>query len=121
MARYENLAIYRKAMQLTVFCEDVVAHFSRYHKYTVGTKLRELAYRTAVLIVKANNRPKPERKELIAELRDTVEEMKIVLNVAHELKAFNNAKSFFNAMEMAADIGRQSEGWLKHVAPTPEA
>ena len=33
MARYEQLPIYTKAMELSVYLEGVVANFSRYHNY----------------------------------------------------------------------------------------
>jgi len=39
MARYENPPIYKKAMDLAVYVETVVRHFSRYHKYALGTEL----------------------------------------------------------------------------------
>lgn len=40
MARYEHLPIYKKALDVAVHFEKVVAGFSRYHKYTLGTELR---------------------------------------------------------------------------------
>jgi hypothetical protein len=41
MARYEHLPIYEAALDMTVHFEKLVAAFSRYHKYTLGTELRE--------------------------------------------------------------------------------
>ena len=41
MARYEHLPIYKAALDMTVHFEKLVAGFSRYHKYTLGTELRE--------------------------------------------------------------------------------
>lgn len=41
MARHEHLPIYKAALDLTVHFEKLVAGFSRYHKYTPGTELRE--------------------------------------------------------------------------------
>jgi len=38
MARYEHLPIYRDALNLAVYFEKMVAGFSRYHKYTLGTE-----------------------------------------------------------------------------------
>jgi hypothetical protein len=40
MARYEHLPIFREAYDLTVHIEKIVRNFSRYHKYTLGTDLR---------------------------------------------------------------------------------
>ena len=48
MARYEHLPIYKAALDLAVHFEKLVAGFSRYHKYTLGTELREAS--RAVLI-----------------------------------------------------------------------
>ena len=41
MARYEHLPIYKAALDLTVHLEKLVAGFSRHHKYTLGTEMRE--------------------------------------------------------------------------------
>ena len=41
MARYEHLPIYKKAMDLAIYVEKVVRNFSRYHKYTPGSELRD--------------------------------------------------------------------------------
>ena len=41
MARYGHLPIYKKAMDLAVHMEQTVRNFSRYHKYTLGSELRE--------------------------------------------------------------------------------
>jgi hypothetical protein len=39
MARYEHLPIYKKAMDLAIYFEQVVRNFSRYHKYTLGSEV----------------------------------------------------------------------------------
>jgi len=41
MARHEHLPIYKAALDMTVHFEGLVAGFSRYHKYTLGTVLRQ--------------------------------------------------------------------------------
>ncbi len=43
MAYYENLPIYKKLIELAVYVENVVRNFSRYHKYTIGTDMRDLS------------------------------------------------------------------------------
>ncbi len=40
MARFEHLPIYKAALDLTVQLELLVAGFSRYHKYTLGSEMR---------------------------------------------------------------------------------
>jgi len=41
MARYEHLPIYKAALDMTVHFEKLVVGFSRYHKYTLWTELRQ--------------------------------------------------------------------------------
>jgi hypothetical protein len=57
MARYEHLPIYKSALDMTVHFERLVAGFSRYHKYTLGTELRESSRAVLMQVVRANNAP----------------------------------------------------------------
>ena len=40
MARYEHLPIYKAALDVAVGFENLLVGFSRYHKYTLGSELR---------------------------------------------------------------------------------
>jgi len=55
MAQYEHLPIYKKAFDMTVYIENSVRGFSRYHKYTLGTDLRNISRAIVRRIVKANS------------------------------------------------------------------
>ena len=121
MAKYNHLKIFKESIDLTVYIEDIVKNFSKYHKYTVGTRLRNISYDITVIIVKINSRKKEDRQEMMRELIDKVEEMKVNLFISRELKAFNSPKSFFYASEKITNIGRQSAGWYKHSFETPES
>ena len=113
MAKYEHLPIYKAAMELVVFIENAVKSFSRYHKYSIGKRLRETSWEVITLIVQANNTSVKQRQDLLVALRDKTEEINIALNVAKELRAFTNHNSYRQASKLAIDISRQSEGWLK--------
>ena len=56
MARYEHLPIYKTAMDLTVYLEQVVRNFRRYHKYTLGTDLRQQSRELVTVIIRANRK-----------------------------------------------------------------
>jgi hypothetical protein len=55
MARYEQLPIYKKALELVVFLERAVRGFSRFHKYSISERLRGISWDLITGIVKANN------------------------------------------------------------------
>jgi hypothetical protein len=55
VGRYEHLPIYKAALDVTLHFERVVAGFSRYHKYTLGTELRGLSREVVGLIVRVNS------------------------------------------------------------------
>ena len=111
MAYYENLPIYKKSMELAVYMENVVRNFSRYHKYSIGTDMRDLSKNLVTLIIKANSRK--DKRRLLAELRDKSEEMKVNIMIGKEVKAFKSFKQFQHAASLAVEISRQSEGWLR--------
>ena len=111
MAQYEHLPIYKKAMDMTIYIENIVRGFSRYHKYTLGTDLRNLSREIVRLIIRANSE-KDKVKTLLA-LRDTIEEFKVTLRICKEVKAFKNFNSFKHAIEEAISLSRQNEGWIK--------
>lgn len=73
MARYDQLPIYRLALELTVFLEKTVRHFSRYHKYSIGERLRQTSWDVVTLVVRANNTPVSERRPLLVALRDKID------------------------------------------------
>ena len=114
MARYEHLPIYKRAFDLNLYFENIVRHFSRYHKYTLGTELRVNARDVVQLIIKANNTV--ERINILIELRDKLEKLKLILRLCKEVKAFNNFKSFHIAFNHVIDISKQNEGWIKSLS-----
>ena len=61
MARYEHLPIFREAYDLSVHIEKIVRNFSRYHKYTLGTDLRNKSLR---ILEKLSMPITPEREEV---------------------------------------------------------
>ena len=112
---YENLPVYKKALDLAIYIETIVFHFSRYHKYTVGTDLRNLSRRIVVLIAKANL--KSIRKETLAQSLESIEELKILIRICKETKAFRSLKSYEFAARLTIDVARQCEGWYRSQNP----
>jgi len=110
-SKYESLPIYKKSLDLAVHFEKVVAGFSRYHKYTVGTELRDLSRKILFKVAKANK--KEHRVTCLAEVLESLENLKILIHLCRELKAFKSAASFEFAVKSVVEVSKQCEGWLR--------
>ena len=111
MAQTEHLPIYKHTYDLCLYLEQIVHNFSRYHKYTLGTDLRDGARRALKLVVRANSRR--DKLPVLLELREELEELKVLLRLAQDVKAFANFKSFEHAITHVVEIAKQNEGWLR--------
>ena len=111
MARYEHLPIYKKAMELSIYLQNMVRNFSRYNKYSIGTDLRDLSRHILLLVIRANSAR--QKTEALQELVESCDMLKTLLVFAKEVKAFDSFKSFQHASGMAVLLCKQSEGWLK--------
>ncbi|TLZ59266.1 MAG: four helix bundle protein [Gammaproteobacteria bacterium] len=111
MARTEHLPIYKASYDLCLYLEHVVHGFSRYHKYTLGTDLRDAARRALKLVVRAN--AQRDRVATLLELREQLEELKVLLRLGQDLKVFSGFSAFEHAITQVVELAKQNEGWLK--------
>src|SRR5437870_7015807 len=112
MAQSEHLPIYKASYDLCLYLEQVVQGFSRYHKYSLGADLRDGARRVLKLVVRANSRR--DKAPVLLEIREeVVEQLKVVLRLGQDVKAFPNLNSFEHAIRQVTEIAKQNEGWLK--------
>jgi len=112
MSAYENLPIYKKTKDMTVYFYQIVRHFDRYNKYDIGQEMKFLARKTLSLITRANI--KQVRKEYLTQAIDSLEELKLTLNIAQDLGAFKDkTHSFEVAFKKVIEVLKQCEGWLR--------
>ena len=111
-AAYEGLPIYKAAVDLVSYFEIIVRGFSRYHKYTIGTELRNLSYAIVILVSEANI--KADRIEKLKATLNKLQELKIRIQVCAEIRAFRRANSFPTTTRKIIDISKQCEGWLRN-------
>ena len=114
MARYEHLPIYRAAFDLAVHVERIVRNFSRYHKYSLGTELRERSRKLLERIMEANQ--SRERVELLGKLRLELEQLKLLARLCHESGGFASTRAYLHVAEQVVEISRQNEGWLRQAS-----
>ena len=101
-------------MDLCVYMETIVKSFGKYEKYTIGEDLRNYSKDILFLIQKAN--VALDKSSKLEELRDKCEEMKMLLQLCKELKAFKSFKQFEVSAKMTVGIAKQSQSWLNHYA-----
>ena len=111
MAQTEHLPIYKSTYDLCLYLEQIMRNFSHYHKYTLGADLRDGARRALKLVVRANSRR--DKVLVLLELREELEELKVLLRLGQDVKAFANFNSFEHAITQVVEIAKQNEGWLK--------
>jgi hypothetical protein len=111
MARYEHLPIYKAALDAAVHFEKVVAGFSRYHKYTLGTELRNASREVVEQVIRAN--AARNRVPELMRLRDALERLLVLMRLAKEVKAFKSFASYQYAVEQVVSVCRQNEGWIR--------
>jgi len=111
---YTNLPIFKSALELVVYIEEMVKGFDRYHKYTMGSELRTQSKAILFGIAKANMTK--ERRGELEKLRDRCEEMKMMLLVAKEIKCFKSFKSFEQSSRLTIVVCKQVQGWLNSTA-----
>jgi hypothetical protein len=121
MAHYRHLPVWKAALDLAVHLEHAVRRFPRYHKYTLGSELRQTAQRLCRLVARANDARDAARATALDELVSAVEEMKTLLTLAQEVKAFANFNEFAGATELVVSLGKQSGGWRRRVRPEASA
>lgn len=112
MRHLNQLPIWRDANRLLVLVEEVVRGFARYHKYTLGTELRTLALRLCRSIHRVVSR-QSSRLKLIQQVVELVDDLKLHLQLAKELKAFARFTQFQQVAELVVGLGRQAGGWYK--------
>ena len=111
MAQYEHLPIYKTAMDLAVYLEQVVRHFSRYQKYTIGSDLRQQSRELVTVVIRANSRR--EKLPVLYELRERLESLLVLLRIGQEVQAFQKCTAYGRAAELVVALSRQNEGWIK--------
>lgn len=112
MRHLNYLPIWHDANRLMVDIEQAVRGFPRYHKYTIGTELRTTALRLCQTIHRAHSR-KQSRARLVQQVSELIDDLKMQIQLAKELRAFHNFAQFQRVAEQAVGLGRQAGGWLK--------
>jgi len=106
--------IIKNAERLLCDIEQAVRSFARFHKYGVGSDLRAQA-RLVVRICHRTWRNRQMQMDFIDDLIETVDEMKVLLQMGSQLHAFKSFSQFESLIRLAEDIGGQAGGWKRYL------
>lgn len=113
---YDNLPIFKSALDLVVYIETIVKGFEKYYKYTLGEDLRQQSKEVLFLIQRANM--SEDRSSGLLDLRNKCEEVKMLIRIVHELKVFKGFKQFEYCAKLSHEVCRQAQAWLNACKPT---
>ena len=112
MKRYNSLPLYRQCIALVVIIEKAMTKTSRQYRFTMGERLVTLALRLPMDFMNGWNEPDAARKTaLCIRFVRHLQQLKITLDVAHELGLFYHA-DFPPILEAVDSIERQINGLL---------
>ncbi len=107
---YKDLPILRDAKSLLVRLEQTVKDFPRYHKYTLGSDLRQQSYKVVRMIVFCIQ-TKQNRVHNVQRLFLMIEDLKTQLQIGKELAVYQNFKQFEGLAKMTFDLSKQVKSW----------
>ena len=109
---FELPPIVKCAERMLVEIEQAVRSFPRYHKYVIGTELRQQAMSVARSAHRAW-RDREHQTEHTIQLARAIDDMKLTLQLGQQIKAFASFAQFEALARVLADLGRQCGGWQK--------
>ena len=110
MARYDTLPIYKAVYDFLLRIIQLINHFPREYKYTLGERIQNTAMNMVVAIYRANT-----SKDKIPHLKvllENVQTIYLFLRIAHDIKILPTQK-FASLVEVVDDVSNQAQGWLK--------
>lgn len=110
MARYEHLTIFQKSFALVKKIYLYVNRFPKAQKYVLGARLEQATIEVVMLIVTINNTPTALRRPLFDSMILTIEKLRILLRLAHEL-TFLSIKGYEILSADVIELGKMASGW----------
>ena len=104
--------IAKLAQRLLVDIEQAVRGFVRYDRNSVGADLRAQAMQVVRICHRAW-RDRPRVRYWTDQLVWAIDELKLTLQLAKDLRAFRSFNQFEQLIRLAEDLGRQAGGWKR--------
>jgi hypothetical protein len=106
--------IVKDAERLMCDIELAVRTFPRYHKYAIGSELREQA-RNVTRLAHRTWRDRARQPEWSGKLAFAIDDLKFSLQLGKDVHAFKSFRQFEAIARLAAEVGQQCGGWRKEI------
>jgi hypothetical protein len=113
MQYHNRFPIYRDANRLVIEIENCVKSFPRYHKYTLGSEMRDIAYKLFIAITYSINN-KNTRIKTVTKAHNFSEILKIKIHIAKQITNLS-FKMFENLVALVITISKQCKSWQKQL------
>ncbi|MBZ5757936.1 four helix bundle protein [Pseudomonas sp. S5(2021)] len=113
MSKSKNLPIYRASYELLSLVTELIRHFARDFRPSLGQRLHNEAVLLVLMIYRAN--AAEDKLPHIGKLLETLQVVEMLLQLSADLKLIS-LKQYARSAELTADIGRQAGGWQKFAA-----
>lgn len=110
-----RLPIWRDCNRLLLEIEQAVRGFPRYHKYAVGADMRRQAMYVCRMLVRALDAEGEKRLVQVRQMRLAVDDLKVMIQLAKEIKAFKSFRQFQVVSELVVLIGKQGGAWCRQL------
>jgi hypothetical protein len=96
----EKMKAYNKAVDLAVYFDKIVVHFSKYHKYGIGMDMKKLSQEIAQDIF--------EEIELNKNLSVVkIKRLSVLVNICNSVQGFKNKSSAGYSLKLIAELLKQ--------------
>jgi hypothetical protein len=95
--------------------QELLPHFPKTSRYTLGEKIDSLFVETAELAFTASYLKREQKLPYVQKAAAKIDLLKFFLQIAWEIKALDN-KKYVILSERFDEIGRMLGGWLKQIA-----
>lgn len=113
MALYDSLPVYKASYDLLIAVFELVKHFHRDDRYTLGEKLKNETLDLIMHIYRANT--VEDKVPVIQKAREHIEMIRLLVRLTKDLHQIN-IKKFAHVTEKVEDVFKQLTGWQKSQA-----
>ncbi len=109
-----SLSIIQKLVQVYKLWDEFKNHFSKKHRYTLGSKIDQYFLEVVELLLTAGYLNKGQKMPYLQKAGIKLDILKFFLQISWEIKALDN-KKYITLSEQLNEIGKMLGGWIKGI------